>query len=84
MLVVKTGNSGTDRRVSVNLVGKNGEDTGYIYLIRRKSSTGRPISKWFLYHSRVHKKRKFGLNSDSLIFGDFFNDFGEIVKMKVN
>ena len=30
MLVVKTGNSGTDRRVSVNLGGKNGEETGYI------------------------------------------------------
>ena len=43
MLAVKTGSSGTDRRVSVNLVDKNGEETGYIYVDQKK------INNWEAY-----------------------------------
>ena len=43
MLAVKTGSSGTDRRVSVNLIDKNGEETGYIYVDQKK------INNWEAY-----------------------------------
>ena len=75
MLAVKTGSSGTDRRVSVNLIDKNGEETGFIYVDQKK------INNWEAYqwvvsvllniiynYSIVYTTGIFSLHSESLVF----------------